>query len=362
MCSRFLYFGDLEARKLFLIAWKKTCRPKQLGGLGIPNLASLQFANCCSLILRFYNSKSMLFRFLNAKYGTPWTPILSKASSLWNDMNRTALQITSIISFDLKANSILSFLWDPWLRRNYIMAEFASLNLDSLIPFNATVSDFLGDVGWLFPDAIPFPIALTLQNFGCNHHGFQPTIRWDGKVKACFSAFIKFYHRHEIIVDWFKLVWHKHYALRYSSFIWLALINGLKTAEELIKRNIMVNSTCSLCFVHFESNGHIYFECDYAFNVLTNLIPMVGEFLLRPRLIQVLHFLGEHNHLANNQKELFLIILGCATYFIWRERNERRFNGKSRCYSTLCLHIKKAVEAKITNWKSADLLRIPWVV
>ncbi|XP_020678527.1 uncharacterized protein LOC110096783 [Dendrobium catenatum] len=238
MCSRFLFFRDVEARKLFLIAWKNTCRPKQLGGLGNPNMVGLQFANCCSLVFRFYNSKSMLFKFLNAKYGTPWTPILSKASPLWSEMNRTALQINSIISFDLNSNSILSFLWDPWVYGKSIMEEFANQNLNNFIPFHATVFDFLRHDGWLLPAAIPDSIAYTIQQFGSNQ-GFKDTLRWNGKDKAYFSAFINFFHRYESKVDWFNLVWHKHYTLRYSTYIWLALNNGLKTTDELNKRSIM---------------------------------------------------------------------------------------------------------------------------
>ncbi|PKU65724.1 Putative ribonuclease H protein [Dendrobium catenatum] len=44
MCAKFLFFGDMEAKKLHLIAWKRTCKPKINGGLGIPDLHGLQFA------------------------------------------------------------------------------------------------------------------------------------------------------------------------------------------------------------------------------------------------------------------------------------------------------------------------------
>ncbi|XP_020698808.2 uncharacterized protein LOC110111333 [Dendrobium catenatum] len=163
MCSRFLYFGDVEARKVFLIAWNNTCKPKHLGGLGIPNLLGLQFANTCSLVLRFYNSNSMLFKFLNVKYGTPWTPILGKASSLWCDMNRIAIQINPIISFELYSNIIVSLLWDPWFHGKSIMVECANQNLNTVIPCHATVSDFTGHVGWLLPSLISEFLADSIQ-------------------------------------------------------------------------------------------------------------------------------------------------------------------------------------------------------
>ncbi|KAL0911904.1 hypothetical protein M5K25_017840 [Dendrobium thyrsiflorum] len=66
----------------------------------------------------------------------------------------------------------------------------------------------------------------------------------------------------------------------YSCYTWLALNGGLKTADELIKRNIGVNSLCSLCFTFNETAPHLLFECDYAFAILKTLIPSLGDFLL----------------------------------------------------------------------------------
>ncbi|PKU64267.1 Putative ribonuclease H protein [Dendrobium catenatum] len=288
MCSRFLFFGDSGIKKLQLISWKRTCRPKHLGGLGIPDLASLQFANSCSLVFRFYNSKSILFDFLYAKYGTPWTPAHCNVSNTWREIERAATQITSKIQ---------------------------------------------------------------------NSNG---TLFWHNRRKASFSSFINFFHREDSMVDWYKYVWHKHYALKYSIYSWIAINNGLKTADELIKRSIIVPSTCSLCFSHPETNCHLMFECDYSFTVLHNLIPMVGDFLLRPRLRQVINFLGEQTYSGKKQKELLLLTACCATYYLWRERNERKFNFKFRNTSSLCLVIKYAVEAKISSWKHSENLITPW--
>ncbi|PKU65218.1 Putative ribonuclease H protein [Dendrobium catenatum] len=100
ICAKFLFFGDPEAKKLHLITWKRTCKPKLNGGLGIPDLIGLQFATMSSLLFRFYNSKSILFNYLNAKYATPWTPALSRPSPLWNEIGKVALIIKPDICFD----------------------------------------------------------------------------------------------------------------------------------------------------------------------------------------------------------------------------------------------------------------------
>ncbi|XP_020702744.2 uncharacterized protein LOC110114262 [Dendrobium catenatum] len=211
-------------------------------------------------------------------------------------MGRVALQINSIIRFGFNRNSITSFLWDPWLFGKSVMTVFPSSNLDSLIPLHAMVSDYLRDDGWLLPAVVSDTIAISLQHFKFNQET-NGTLFWQDSNKACFSSFIKYYHREEAKVDWYNLVWHKHFAVKYSFYTWLAINNGLKTAEELLKRTIRVPQSCSLCFVHSETTGHLLYECDYAFSVLQNLIPMV---------------------------------------------------------------IKTAVEAKLANWKHTENLRISW--
>ncbi|KAL0911900.1 hypothetical protein M5K25_017835 [Dendrobium thyrsiflorum] len=99
----------------------------------------------------------------------------------------------------------------------------------------------------------------------------------------------------------------------YSCYTWLALNGGLKTADELIKRNIGVNSLCSLCFTFNETAPHLLFECDYAFAILKTLIPSLGDFLLRPRLTDIFLFLEGRSYHSKHQKIIHLLKAG----FFW---------------------------------------------
>ncbi|KAI0502547.1 hypothetical protein KFK09_017500 [Dendrobium nobile] len=69
------------------------------------------------------------------------------------------------------------------------------------------------------------------------------------------------------------------------------------------------------------------------FHYLKKLIHDLVDFLLRPRLIQV------------------LLTVYCATYFLWRERNKMTLNSKCRCVSALCSLIKMTVDSKVSSWK-----------
>ncbi|KAL0920981.1 hypothetical protein M5K25_008004 [Dendrobium thyrsiflorum] len=274
MCAKFLYFGDSNVRKLHLISWNNTCKSKILGGLGIPNLKALQFASCCSLIIRFYNSSSILFDYLNVKYGTPWTPVSNKASPLWNCMNMVAGKISPSILFAYTPNSKIFMLWDPCF--NGYSLSSSHCNSSSSIPFSAKVSDYVVEGIWNLPDALYANLVHKLNCFPINIAAAN-SISWKDN-KSCFSVYLLEFHKGDPPVYWFKLVWHKHFALKYSIYTWLALNRGLKTADILSKRNILIENTCPLCFAQPESIEHLFFECDYAFFCFNKVDTSSGEF------------------------------------------------------------------------------------
>ncbi|KAL0904888.1 hypothetical protein M5K25_027048 [Dendrobium thyrsiflorum] len=322
LCAKFLFFGDTEAKKLHLIAWKRTCKPRHLGGLGLPNLHSLSFAYTCSQIFRFYNSKSILSSYLNAIYGTPWTPSLHKESPYWKAVKKVASQISSNVLFYFNSHSKLAMLWDPWINGKSLSMVCLDRNILSYFPHNAKVSDFLDGGAWNLAGLGNNALARFLGSYAYDTDATNNII-WKDKSKATLSTFINQYFCEDSVLEWHKLVWHKHHALKYSIYTWIALNNGLKTADELFKRNIVVSNACSLCYSHSESANHILFECDYSFNVLSKLIPYLGDFLLRPRLMQVLNLLGERPFTLKKQREFYLLIVCCTTYYLWRERNDR---------------------------------------
>ncbi|KAL0914365.1 hypothetical protein M5K25_014709 [Dendrobium thyrsiflorum] len=343
ICAKFLYFGDSNGKKLHLVSWNNTSRPKILGGLGIPNLKALQFASCCSLIIRFYNSNSLLFDYLNEKYGTPWTPVRNNTSALWKWMIKVAHSIAPNLKFAYTPNSRIALLWDPWL--DGCQFNYSSQDIRDNFPFHAKVSDYVDLGTWLLPE----PLVQNLDSFSITSvtsHG----VTWK-TCKPCFSVFILEYFKGVEPVSWAKFLWHKHFALKYTIYAWLALNRGLKTADELSRRNILINHTCPLCFNHPESTDHLFFECDYGFTILVKLMPSLGNFFFRPRLLQLLEYLGDCDFLDKGKQNLYLLTVCCAIYYLWRERNERRFNSNFRSTSTLCSLIKHAVEHKAFKWK-----------
>ncbi|KAI0491568.1 hypothetical protein KFK09_025828 [Dendrobium nobile] len=142
----------------------------------------------------------------------------------------------------------------------------------------------------------------------------------------------------------------------FSSYGWLALKNGLKTADHLLKRGILVNSMCAFCHDYGETHSHLFFECDFSFGIINSLIPQTQNLLLRPNLLQAFEFVED---IADNRslKALYYLLINSAIYFIWRARNDRIFGNLIDCRSTVIRKIKRACHAKVVGWKNAnDLL------
>ncbi|KAL0921833.1 hypothetical protein M5K25_008945 [Dendrobium thyrsiflorum] len=281
-------------------------------------------------------------------YGTPWTPVRNNTSALWNWMIKVAHSIAPNLKFAYTPNSRISLLWDPWL--DGCQFNYSSQDIRDNFPFHAKVADYVDLGTWLLPE----PLVQNLDSFSITSVASNG-VTWK-TCKPCFSVFILEYFKEVEHVSWAKFLWHKHFALKYTIYAWLALNRGLKTADELSRRNILINHTCPLCFNHPESVDHLFFECDYGFTILVKLMPSLGNFLFRPRLLQLLEYLGDCDFLDIGKQNLYLFTVCCAIYYLWRERNERRFNSNFRSTSTLCSLIKHAVEHKAFKWKVwADL-------
>ncbi|KAI0531328.1 hypothetical protein KFK09_000881 [Dendrobium nobile] len=207
--------------------------------------------------------------------------------------------------------------------------------------------NWISDGSWSLPPPLSHSIKDTIYAIliahNCHYH-----ITWDNNENAYFKDF---YNEHfsDSDVDWFQLIWHNKYSIRYSSCTWIAINGGLKTVEALRYRNIFIEDTsCPLCLGFLENCSHLLFECDYSFQLITMLIPHFKNFYLRPNIAQALHFIDGLN-INRETKNANLLILHAAIYFIWNERNTKKFKGNDVCVTTLYKKISRAIYLKLNK-------------
>ncbi|XP_028548227.1 uncharacterized protein LOC114578859 [Dendrobium catenatum] len=349
LCSKFLYHGDIDSKKIHLISWKNTCKPYYLGGLGIASFQALNFAYNCNTIMRCYNSISTLSKWLLARYSSPWKPTPAYATVFWKSICKTAVETREKFNFFITNNSPISILWDHWCLGNTIYEKIQNSHIDLAI--DSQLASWINNGEWCIPDTVNSSIRNFILNMHIDNDG-KKHIGWDKKENAKFKDFYLSYFANDIQYDWHQLVWHYKHAMRYSVYSWMALRGGLKTCDVLAVRNIQVkDNICNLCYSNMETISQMLFECDYSFNVLVKLIPSFQTHYFRPTVYLALLYIDNKDK-AKKIKAGRLLILNAIIYHIWIERNNRRFKSSALCANSLIKKISKNINIKLMGWKN----------
>ncbi|KAL0921832.1 hypothetical protein M5K25_008944 [Dendrobium thyrsiflorum] len=305
--------------------------------------------------LRMYNSASPLPCWLKTRYSSPWKVGHRNVTPFWKSICSTANHVKHKFKFQISKNSPIAVFWDHWCSNNTLTASFPAL-LYSNCNTNSVLGDWMHLTDWVLPpnlsnQIIEFITAIPISSNGNKH------ILWNNLGKVTFKDFYLDYYANDSSVDWHKLVWHKKFALRYSAYSWLAFSGGLKTVDALLKRNInIVDLWCPLCHDSYETKNHLFFECLFSFNVLSRLMPTFHNFLLHPNIYQAFDHISA---LEDNLKVIndTLLLLNATVYFLWLERNNRRFNSKYLCAISLAKQISRAVYLKLDKWKDGKEIK-----
>ncbi|PKU78251.1 Putative ribonuclease H protein [Dendrobium catenatum] len=351
ICSIFLFHGSSQGKKLHLVAWRDTCLPINLGGIGIPSIQSLYHGFGCSFLSRMYNTKSLVFDWFRHKYVSPWKNLPTVSSKFWKFIHGIAGNIITDIKLQVSPeNTFLSFFWDPWLNGNKL-ADF--INPPTGCPDD--ISSYTSGNVWCIPSSFPMWLKQLISSIPLQDPS-STTLAWKKFDKPTFKTFRLLYFDNVQEVAWAKFVWHKRAALRYSAYAWLLFKNGLKTADVLAKRNIFITSTCPLCRTGIESYAHLFFSCEFSFGVLSSLLPILNGFLFRPTTLQLFEFLEEIGTFNAVEKKFCYLVICCVIYFLWRERNDRRFSSSQRNLFEVGKQVAMAISSKVSHWKAKDEL------
>ncbi|KAI0512068.1 hypothetical protein KFK09_012703 [Dendrobium nobile] len=173
---------------------------------------------------------------------------------------------------------------------------------------------------------------------------------WLGKQNPKFADFRNQFYSNLEVVEWHKFIWHKKASLRYSVYAWLAFKGGLKTADVLAMRGITDHFNCCFCHGEKETVSHLFFDCNFTFNVIKSLLPWMDSHLLKPNLYQVYDSIYEQK--INKQlKHYYLLSASATIYHLWRARNDRLYGGIIDSQETISVKIRKALILKTHGWK-----------
>ncbi|XP_020704622.1 uncharacterized protein LOC110115660 [Dendrobium catenatum] len=207
-----------------------------------------------------------------------------------------ANEIKNSLALSVNASSNLSFFWDPWCRGISVADHLRSMNNTSSFtsPFDCTVSQLILADNWNLPNCLGNQMAAIIHSVPID--SYNENHLWNNKQNPSFNDFNSQFYENLNVVPWHKYIWHKHNALRFSVYAWMMFNGGLKTADVLAARGILVPNTCCFCHNDRESITHLFYECSYSFDIVRALFPWTHNLFMRPNFHQAYDSIWEQGY------------------------------------------------------------------
>jgi hypothetical protein len=308
------------------------CKTKKKGGLGILNLKIKNEGLLLKYLHKFYN-----------KEDTPWVHLL------WNTYytGKVPHTMAPCGSFWWRAVFYLSHIFRG-ITVSHVNDGHSTLFWRHKWLSNITSEEFLRAFSYTKNEDISVRDILTSNQLSLNfslplspqaldeirvlqglaaHIDFSNdthdtwTYEW-GAANYTLSAYYNFCFRECTTHVSFLWVWKSKCTSKFKSFWWLVLVDQLNTRNMLRRRNYKINSSynCLMCpSPPEETIEHMIFHCDFS-RSCWNKLQMV--WLQHGNRLEIIE-----QGRATWKNPLYMEITIVASWSIWKERNNKLFNG-----------------------------------
>ncbi|XP_042515366.1 uncharacterized protein LOC122089737 [Macadamia integrifolia] len=334
----FLWSGDISTVKKITVKWEEICRPKEEGGLGIRRLRDVNCAVISKLVWQMKHEESAFSSFLRARFVNEGGDLKKgyRASSVFKGIAKMWNFVSLSERWMVGTGEDIFFWKDRWIGPLSI-AELSPLPLSHFYYSNCRVVDFIEDGKWCFPPIQSEFLKDTFKAIGniSLPQGQKDRCCWSLSSLGAFSTKSAWEALRKVSpkVGWAKMVWSSVLIPRQSVFGW-RLIHGKLPCDDKVKRKgVLLPSRCEVCNKAEESINHLFVKCDGAVYIWRAFAEVFGFHWS----YQGDDFLAHASWWTQKSKSIGLSQLWMAglilvPYFIWMERNSRRFRGLHRSY------------------------------
>ncbi|CAN1153013.1 LINE-1 retrotransposable element ORF2 protein [Linum perenne] len=156
------------------------------------------------------------------------------------------------------------------------------------------------------------------------------------------------------IVPWYDVVWSGYNIPRRAVVTWLIVINRIYTKDKVSKWNSNVDERCVMCMDQRETRDHLFVQCSYTAQIVSNVLPAI----VRKAWDDVLQTVSswKTSGTAGKARMLLWRVMVCQ---IWIERCRRVFGGISKDANTLAEIVRDAVRTFALGKKDErEIIRI----
>lgn len=317
----FLWSGTNDTRAgKYWVNWRRVCRPKRLGGLGILDLAAFNRA----LRLRW-----RWFRW--ADQSKPWHAMALQLNKTEEDLFRACLVIL------IGDGQTTSFWKDRWLN-GYAPQELASKCFKLAWRKNQTVSVALTNKSWMHglrrintDTALRQFVSLwrlirTIQLTNTPDQ-IQSKVTAKGTYTAKSAYEVQFLGT--VVERNWDSIWKAKVQTKCKFFTWLLLQARLPTNDRIIRWGGQADPICQLCRTQNEKITHMIYKCSYVIDVWQRMA--TWSVFQIPQTSHI-HRVGAWWDLmcgaGYQQSANHLQILVYTVWHLWKERCRRAFDNK----------------------------------
>ena len=338
-----------------LVNWRTCCLPKQLGGLGIPDL---QLQNIAFRV-----------RWLWQQETDPSKPWLGLPLPIDNHV-RALFQASTVIH--IHDGCTTSFWSSHWLQSWPLKSRFPALFKHSRRR-NISVREALTNRAWISLIKINPSLAVLTEylqlwaileaeplfEFDNEADSISWSLTTDSKYSAKSAYKALFFGRISSVI--MPQIWKTKAIPKCKLHTWLLFHNKCLTADNLAKRGWPHNPVCPLCNNAPETAIHLHVSCAFSQTVWTKLLadlhlpgalcPSLTANNLR-RCWSAVNTIVVPALLIKRWKSLAML----TWWSLWKERNNRIFRNKSRLPNEVAEHII----LELNQWRAAGILITVW--
>jgi hypothetical protein len=365
----FLWGGMNDEFKHHLVEWAKVCTPIDEGGLGIRNIRRFNQALLGKWLWRFAHEEGAWWRsVLVAKYGSDWggwrSGVISGSHGvgLWKFICMGWQNFRRFFKYDPGEGSKIHFWEDVWCGDRTLKEEFPGLyNIASFkdasiadsmeyssesIQWNIQFSRLIHD--WEVGDLATFYKCLyeyKLRGEGRDKLWWLPSRKGVFEVKSFYRALSP----HGLGSFPWKSVWKSKAPPRVAFFVWTAVHSKILTLDNLGRRGLVVVNRCWLCESDVESVDHLLLHCAAARDLWIAFFARFGLCWVMPRSVKEL-LASWWTAGRTRSAVVWKMVPHCILWCIWRERNNRCFEGLSRTREELLHFFLVTLFSWTTGW------------